>query len=170
MTRAEMTEIFSVFMLAYPNAEMFKGGSRQELTEKLGQTITLWTACLPDIDFWLGQKAVVQVCRKNKFPPTIAEFREEADMIVREMRSEISLAYLLARDAFNARKGTPEEILSELPDRTRKVIETMGGLDAFIPPGGRMFNMSGFERTYETLLRSNPSGLPGRSGQKQLKG
>ena len=33
-----------------------------------------------------------------------------------------------------------------------------------------MFNMSGFERTYERLLRKNPVGLPGGSGRKQLKG
>lgn len=50
MTRKEMTEIFSVMLLAWPNAEMFKGG-----VQKLGPTIELWTACLPDVDFWQGQ-------------------------------------------------------------------------------------------------------------------
>lgn len=41
MTKKEMTELFSVMLLAWPNAEMFKGG-----VAKLGPTIELWTACL----------------------------------------------------------------------------------------------------------------------------
>ena len=75
MTRAEMTEIFAVLMLAYPNAEMFKAPSKQALMEKLAPTITLWATCLADVDFWTGQQAAVRVCRVCKFPPTIAEFR-----------------------------------------------------------------------------------------------
>lgn len=46
MTKKEMTELFSVMLLAWPNAEMFKGG-----VAKLGPTIELWTACLTDVDF-----------------------------------------------------------------------------------------------------------------------
>ena len=38
MTRKEMTEIFTVMSLAWPSAEMFKGG-----VERLGPTIKLWT-------------------------------------------------------------------------------------------------------------------------------
>ena len=51
MTRAEMTEIFAVLMLAYPNAEMFKAPNRQALMDKLAPTITLWATCLADVDF-----------------------------------------------------------------------------------------------------------------------
>lgn len=41
MTHKEMSEIFAVMLLAYPNAEVFKGG-----IAKLGPTINLWvTAC-----------------------------------------------------------------------------------------------------------------------------
>lgn len=43
MNRAEMTEIFAVLMLAYPNAEMFKAPDQQALKEKLAPVITLWT-------------------------------------------------------------------------------------------------------------------------------
>ena len=35
MNRAEMTEIFAVLMIAYPQAEMFKAESQQALKEKL---------------------------------------------------------------------------------------------------------------------------------------
>lgn len=54
MTHKEMSEIFAVMLLAYPNAEVFKGG-----IAKLGPTINLWVTCLPEIDFWTGQQAVV---------------------------------------------------------------------------------------------------------------
>lgn len=37
MTHKEMSEIFAVMLLAYPNAEVFKGG-----IAKLGPTINLW--------------------------------------------------------------------------------------------------------------------------------
>ena len=86
MTKKEMTELFSVMLLAWPNAEMFKGG-----VAKLGPTIELWTACLTDVDFWLGQQAVIRLCRECKFPPSIAEFKEKADAVKREIDSRISL-------------------------------------------------------------------------------
>ena len=86
MTKKEMTEIFSVMLLAWPNAEMFKGG-----VAKLGPTIELWTACLSDVDFWLGQQAVIRLCRECKFPPSIAEFKEKADNVQQEIRSRIDL-------------------------------------------------------------------------------
>lgn len=76
MTKKEMTELFGVMLLAWPNAEMFKGG-----VAKLGPTIELWTACLTDVDFWLGQQAVIRLCRECKFPPSIAEFKEKADAV-----------------------------------------------------------------------------------------
>ena len=55
MTRAEVTEIFAVLMMAYPNAEMFKAPDKDSLKAKLAPTITLWTTCLRDIDFWAAQ-------------------------------------------------------------------------------------------------------------------
>ena len=104
MTRAEVTEIFAVLMMAYPNAEMFKAPDKDSLKAKLAPTITLWTTCLRDIDF-----------------------------------------------------------------RTQKVIEAMGGIDAFMPPDKKYFEMERFEQTYETMLRKNPIGLPGSTaGQRQI--
>ena len=60
MTRAEVTEIFAVLMMAYPNAEMFKAPDKDSLKAKLAPTITLWTTCLRDIDFWAAQQAVIR--------------------------------------------------------------------------------------------------------------
>ena len=44
-----------------------------------------------------------------------------------------------------------------------------GGIDAFMPPDKKYFEMERFEQTYETMLRKNPIGLPGSTaGQRQI--
>lgn len=172
MNRAEVTELFAVLMLAYPNAEMFKAPDKESLKAKLAPTITLWATCLRDVDFWAGQKAVIRVCQTCKYPPTIAEMRDAAEAELHEMKSEISNAYMMARNYIQVEEslgGTAADVLGHLPVRTVKVIEAMGGMDAFAPPDGKGYNMAGFEQTYEALLRKNPIGLPGgTTGQKQL--
>ena len=130
MTRAEVTEIFAVLMMAYPNAEMFKAPDKDSLKAKLAPTITLWTTCLRDIDFWAAQQAVIRVCQTCKFPPTIAEMREAAEAVLHEIKSEISNAYLMARSELQLARlagRTKEQALEGMPTRTQKVIEAMGG-------------------------------------------
>lgn len=172
MNKAEVTEIFAVLMVAYPNAEMFKAPDKDSLKAKLVSTVTLWTTCLRDIDFWTAQQAVVRVCRTCKFPPTIAEMREAAEVVLHETEAEISNAYLMARNELTiagAMGRTREQALDRMPARTRKTIEAMGGIDAFMPPDKGRFEMARFERTYKTLLRKNPTGLPGSTaGQRQI--
>ena len=61
------------------------------------------------------------------------------------------------------------QALEGMPTRTQKVIEAMGGIDAFMPPDKKYFEMERFEQTYETMLRKNPIGLPGSTaGQRQI--
>ena len=135
MTRAEVTEIFAVLMMAYPNAEMFKAPDKDSLKAKLAPTITLWTTCLRDIDFWAAQQAVIRVCQTCKFPPTIAEMREAAETVLHEVKSEINNAYLMARSELQLARlagRTKEQALEGMPTRTQKVIEAMGGIDAFM--------------------------------------
>lgn len=171
MTRAEVTEIFAVLMMAYPNAEMFKAPDKDSLKAKLAPTITLWTTCLRDIDFWTAQQAVVRVCKSCKFPPTIAEMREAAEDVKHQVKSEIEWAYMMARNAVNTIMDgeTLSDAYASLPARSKKVIDAMGGMEAFAPADKPFFNMAGFEQTYERLLRSNPVGLPGEAvGQKKL--
>ena len=128
MTHKEMSEIFAVMLLAYPNAEVFKGG-----IAKLGPTINLWVTCLPEIDFWTGQQAVVKLVRECKFPPTIAEFKEKAEAVQAEVKARIGRAW----DAFKLQANlgkTPLEFFAGLPadSNTRRAIEMIGGPDRLI--------------------------------------
>lgn len=81
MTKAEMTEIFSIMMLAWPQAKMFQ-------PETLRQTVELWAACTQDIRFEFAQKAALALCQTSKFPPSIADFREQAQNEIYKYLSE----------------------------------------------------------------------------------
>ena len=122
MTRKEMSEIFAALLLAYPHADVFKGG-----IQKLGPTINLWTTCLSEIDFWTGQQAVIKLCRVCKFPPTIAEFREQADNVKSEVQQRVNSAWTLLR--FDLEDKSPSEVYAALDERsqTKLAIAAMGG-------------------------------------------
>ena len=161
MTHKEMSEIFAVMLLAYPNAEVFKGG-----IAKLGPTINLWVTCLPEIDFWTGQQAVVKLVRECKFPPTIAEFKEKAEKVQAEVRARIDQAWNYLKLDMG--------------------LEAMGGPSRLIATGERTFgdgtvktyeyyNYDGFKSAYETIIRqtsalnSGPRKAVG-PGMKQIGG
>lgn len=163
MTRKEMTEIFSIMLLAYPNAEVFKGG-----IDKLGPTISLWTQCLPEIDFWTGQKAVIKLCRECKYPPTIAEFREKAENVESEIKAEIDAAWSMVRLSLRFDNKTPQEVFAELPEgsRSRASILAMGGPERLLVEDlhhmgdgtvktSTSMNFDGFAQAYRALLRGN---------------
>ena len=169
MTHKEMSEIFAVMLLAYPNAEVFKGG-----IAKLGPTINLWVTCLPEIDFWTGQ-------------PTIAEFKEKAEKVQAEVRARIDQAWNYLKLDMDLGK-TPEEAVARLSEGTdiRRVIEAMGGPSRLIATGERTFgdgtvktyeyyNYDGFKSAYETIIRqtsalnSGPRKAVG-PGMKQIGG
>lgn len=156
MNKQEMTKIFSLMMLNYPKAEMFKGG-----IEKLKPTIELWTACLPDVDFWTGQQALAKVFRENPFPPTIAEFKAQADNVHKEIKSTVN-DYIQSIRTADMMFDSLDEFYRNLPkgDRLRMTIDMMGGVDNLTVThehNGQiscMWNWSEFERCYEKLLRS----------------
>lgn len=161
MTKKEMTEIFSVMLLAWPNAEMFKGGM-----QKLGPTIELWTACTTDIDFWTAQQAVIKLCQECKFTPTIAEFREKAASITQEVCARIQSSWDMLR--FDIRQAkSPEIAFAKLPEGCdiKMVIVAMGGPAALLVKRVREFadgrkedyeayNFDGFAAAFEQLIRS----------------
>lgn len=165
MTKKEMTELFSVMLLAWPNAEMFKGG-----VAKLGPTIELWTACLTDVDFWLGQQAVIRLCRECKFPPSIAEFKEKADAVKQEIDSHISLQWNQLRFS-RLLDESPGEWYRQLPPNSevRAVIDALGGIEKFATDGEGSWNYYEFRDMYERFIRKERPGAVARltSGKKK---
>lgn len=155
MTRKEMTEIFAVMTLAWPNAEMFKGG-----VERLGPTIALWTSTLPDVDYWTAKQAMVKLCRSCKFPPTIAELREAAEAVREDLRRTISHDWNLLK-LHSHREGGVEDFLRKLPAGSplKTAVAAMGGPDALTVKSetGEYWNITGFQDAYTAVIRKDPA-------------
>lgn len=155
MTNKEMSELFSVMMLAYPRAEMFRGG-----VGTLKPTIELWAACLPDVDFWTGQQAIRRICRESKFPPTIAEFRAAAEDVHRDIDSTIG-RYINDIRTADVIEGV-EAYYASLPEGSpiKATIDRMGGtaaLSTTYTHNGRKcskWNWPEFAAAYKSLIRS----------------
>ena len=89
-------------------------------------------------------------------------------------------SYKALFDKFTSEVGAPVEYVSmssgEVLSKLRAEGGTPsadlwfgGGIDAFMPPDKKYFEMERFEQTYETMLRKNPIGLPGSTaGQRQI--
>jgi hypothetical protein len=127
MTKREMTEIFAAMKLAYPNAEMFKGG-----IEVLKPTIELWTSCLADVDFWVAQQALVRVCRECKFPPTIAEFKTQVEAASKAFEKDVKqyIRDLRTADFMNSLNEYYTQLSPD--DPLKKAIDIMGGVSALV--------------------------------------
>ena len=160
MTRKEVTELFGVMLLAWPNAEMFKGG-----VQKLGPTIELWAKCLPDVDFWTGQQALIRLCQICKFPPTIAEFREQVGTVNTDIDRRCEFEWSRIRLDLDAGQ-TPQEIFDGLPpgSLSRLAITAIGGPDKIIQPCG-LLNYYGFEEAFRNAIKAQGA-LPGGNHQK----
>lgn len=161
MTRKEMTEIFALLLLAYPNAEVFKGG-----LQKLGPTITLWTSATDGIDFTLGKYAALKLIRESKYPPTIAEFRTKAQEIADATASQIRTAWSSVRGMLTDADTAQDAYNALAPDcRIRQVIDAMGGLQKLILPYPQnpkitRLNYDGFCDTYRKLLYREQTNTP----------
>ena len=140
-----MTELFSVMLLAWPNAEMFKGG-----VAKLGPTIELWTACLPEVDFWTGRQAVVRLCRTSPFPPSIAAFMRQAHIGL--IWNEIRFSPLLDQ--------SPEAWYQSLAPEgiVKAVVDALGGVERFAAGGEGSWNYREFRDTYKKMICKGSSG------------
>lgn len=151
MTALEISEIFAWWALNWPNAELFQGG-----VEMLDLRCKLYATQLSDVDYWDGLLGAALSLKTRKFAPTIAEFAEDIETAKAKVNSEIENAYLQARSAIHLTEfsgETAEQAIKKLPKRTQTVIRVMGGLEAFMPPDKDYFDMNGFYRTYETLLK-----------------
>lgn len=157
MTNKEMTEIFSVMLLAWPNAETFRGG-----ISKLGPTIKLWASCTREIDFWTGQQAVTRLCKTSKYPPSIAEFREQAEAVHSSIKAEARQLVDRIR-LHNALGQSDEAYYASLQDGSfdKAVIAQLGGPKNLST--GRMWNIEGIEAACRAVIQDRPAlvgGMP----------
>lgn len=166
MTNKEMTEIFAVMRLNYRNAKMFEGG-----VETLAPTIKLWTATLPEVDYWTGQQALYKLLRTCKYPPTIAEFKEAADAVTSDVRQQIDNSVNMLRVHAMATDKSIEEVCAEQEPGSfvQLVIIEMGGPNAMNRDNLHRWDQFA-DAYYRVLQKQSPArasiALPG--GRKEL--
>lgn len=151
MTPKEISEIFTIWALNWPNAELYQGGEQM-----LDLRCKIFAEHLSDVDYWDGLQGAAYSLKTRKFAPNIAEFREDIEMARRKIQGEINERYSALRNGYLIAKrlGKPtDEFIKHLPRRTQTVLRVMGGLEAFAPPDSPTFNYDGFIQTYMTLLR-----------------
>ena len=141
MTRKEMSEIFALMLLAWPNAPMLR-------PENMEATINLWTLCLPEVDSATGQMAMIQLCRTCHFPPSIAQMREAAEEVQKKLKEEINDAFLFIRHEHYYGKANP--------DRIERTIAMMGGEEHLLIPIDEhtsRYNFEEFRDTYRQICQ-----------------
>lgn len=155
MTREEMSQLFALIRLAWPNAPMLR-------PDKLKATISLWTLCLPEVDFLTGQMAMIQLCRTSHYPPSIAQMRETAESIQKGIEDEIHHAILAMRNPYYRGFGPGN------PNRAARAAALMGGEEGMLVPvdgDTSRYNIEGFrdaylrvcqEETQQTILALSP--------------
>lgn len=160
MTQKEVTELFTLMLLAWPYDEKFKGGM-----QKLEATIEIWTTCLTDVDYWTGKQALIRLCKVCKFPPTIAEFREQVEGVNNSIKERTSLEWSFIRLELDMGK-TPRQVFDELHPESlsRLAMISMGGPEKIFLDCG-LFNYYGFEEAIRNAIISQ-SALPGSNHQR----
>lgn len=162
MTPKEMTEIFAVMKLAYPNAKMFAGGK-----EILKPTVELWTSALADVDYWTGQQALLRMCRESEFP-SIAAFKTQADGVKADVEHLVfeATSHIRTWSHFMGEAKMYQDLPPGNP--IRLAIDAIGGVEKLTDPENKMWRFDEFKTAYITILR-NSNQLPG-SPVKALPG
>lgn len=165
MTKKEISEIFSLWSLNWPSAEMFQGG-----TELLNARITLYASRLKDVNYWYGRQGAMVSIDTRKFPPSIAEYKEDISVVVKKTKSQVDFLYnqVTTEVHFSLKEGKPmEAILRDMLPAGRSVIERMGGWKAFAPDDQPFYNRAGFEEAF-LRLQTEKEGLPADSSKRLL--
>jgi len=157
MTRKEIAEIFSLWSLNWPSAEMFQGGA-----DLLNARITLYASRLQDVNYWYGRQGALVSIDTRKFPPTIAEYKEDIAAVVARSKRQVDFLFnqVINQIHFLAGAGKPVEIiLGEMPPVGREIIDRMGGWKAFAPDNEPFYNRKGFEEAF-LCLQAEKERLP----------
>ena len=140
MTRKEVTEIFSIIMVAWPNSKIFSD------EQKLKPAVETWAACTKDIDFWTAKKTIISLCQNSKYPPSINEFRERAAEINAKLAEDAKTLLDMIRIGFNLYGN---EALGKIP-AAHRVISNM---EEPLLTDDR-WNVDGFVKSYIAMRKA----------------
>ena len=122
MTREEISELFGLISVLFPNDKAFVSASAAMLSA--------WHAMLADLPFELAQAALQRHAAANRFAPSIAEIREFACKLSGGQALTADEAYGFARRAiakygYNRREAAQRS----MPPEVWQLVERMGYRD-----------------------------------------
>lgn len=162
MNRKEISEIFSLWSLNWPNAEMFQGDRNL-----LNARITLYANRLQEVSYWFGRKGALISIDTRRFPPNIAEYRE--DISKAKAASEMISGMWFDQLRFADTRNGLEAAYTELPQPVQEIVDEMGGMKRVYIPGTQILDGTGFEAAYIRLQMRRENWLPaGENRERRL--
>lgn len=121
MTEPETIKIVTLIVMSYPSSDKFKDET------SLKGMVAVWKTIFKDDNAQLVEMAVQKHISVNKWPPSIAEIREQMINITRPDIIPPDIAWTAVKDLLRS-KGEYEDfdLYSVLPDSIARVVETIG--------------------------------------------
>lgn len=117
MTREETIVILKILKTSYPN--FYKDMSKEDMMN----TIALWSEMFENDDISLVKVSVKELVQKNKFPPSIADIKQEMYKLTNEETLPTELWAKLKKAISNGYYHSVEEF-EKLPDECKQFIKT----------------------------------------------
>jgi len=147
MTKKELSEIFSLWSLNWPNAELFQGGK-----EMLNARITLYANRLQDVGYWFGRKGALVSIDTRRFPPTIAEYRADIETGRKELLEMADFRFNLLRNEIpNGKESDLQAAYGRLLPCVREVVDSMGGMEQIFCADMPFLDQHKFQEAFAAL-------------------
>jgi len=121
MTSNEVSVLLGILRTAYPRFYM-------DMTKaEIKNTVDLWADYLSDVDLETAKTVIQSLIAKCKFPPTIAELREQVSNIKYASIDDVGMAWGEVTSAIK-KFGlySQEEALASMSEITRQIVKRLG--------------------------------------------
>ena len=121
MTEQETINIVTLIVMSYPSSDKFKDDT------SLKGMVAVWKTIFKDDDVRLVEMAVQKHISVNKWPPSIAEVREQMVNLTRPDIVPPDIAWSMVSDVLYAKgEYSSFDLYATFPEAIARVIETIG--------------------------------------------
>lgn len=142
MTEQETIKIVTLIVMSYPSSEKFKDET------SLKGMVAVWKTIFMDDDARLVEMAVQKHISTNKWPPSIAEVREQMINLTRPYIIPPDIAWAAISDLLHTKDEFGHfDLYAELPEPVARVVETIGWSNLYnLHCGRHRGNKDGMDR------------------------
>lgn len=142
MTEKETIQVVTLIVMSYPSSEKFKDET------SLKGMVAVWKNIFKDDNAQLVEMAVQKHIAVNKWPPSIAEIREQMVNLTRPDIVPPDVAWTAVSDLLHAKDEFGHfNVYDVLPEPVARVVETIGWSNLYnLHCGSRRGNKDGMDR------------------------